>query len=135
MSYINIDDTNFINDINNRKEFIENLIENTDINNNNKDAERLNKLLEARRRAARAFHERNKDNEVYKQKQRENSKRVHNNDKERIIARVRANQRRNQEIEQLARLHELKEQGLITFEKMSIKDNHELLNNLEILGM
>ena len=31
--------------------------------------------------------------------------------------------------------HELKEQGLITFEKLSIKDNHELLNNLEILGM
>ena len=43
-------------------------------NNDNKEAERLNKLLEARRRAARAFHERNKDNEVYKQKQRDNSK-------------------------------------------------------------
>ena len=110
-------------------------MENTDINNNNKDAERLNKLLEARRRAARAFHERNKDNEVYKQKQRDNAKRVYQKDKERIIARVRANQRRNQEIEQLARLHELKEQGLITFEKLSLEDNHELLNNLEILGM
>ena len=110
-------------------------MENTDINNNNKDAERLNKLLEARRRAARAFHERNKDNEVYKQKQRDNAKRVYQKDKERIIARVRANQRRVQEMEQLERLHELKEQGLITFEKMSIKDNHELLNNLEILGV
>ncbi len=104
-------------------------------NNDNKEAERLNKLLEARRRAARAFHERNKDNEVYKQKQRDNAKRVYQKDKERIIARVRANQRRVQEIEQLERLHELKEQGLITFEKMSIKNNHELLNNLEILGM
>ena len=31
--------------------------------------------------------------------------------------------------------NELKEQGLITFEKLSIKDNHELLSNLEILGM
>ena len=110
-------------------------MENTDNNNNNKDAERLNKLLEARRRAARAFHERNKDNEVYKQKQRDNAKRVYQKDKERIIARVRANQRRVQEMEQLERLHELKEQGLITFEKMSIKDNHELLNNLKILGM
>jgi hypothetical protein len=110
-------------------------MENTDINNNNKDAERLNKLLEARRRAARAFHERNKDNEVYKQKQRDNAKRVYQKDKERIIARVRANQRRVQEMEQLERLHELKEQGLITFEKLSIKDNHELLNNLEILGV
>jgi len=86
-------------------------MENTNINNINK-----HKYLEARRRAARAFHERNKDNEVYKQKQRENSKRVYQRDKERIIARVRANQRRNQDIEQLVRLHELKEQGLITFE-------------------
>ena len=110
-------------------------MENTDINNDNKDAERLNKLLEARRRAARAFHERNKDNEVYKQKQRDNAKRVYQKDKERIIARVRANQRRVQEMEQLERLHELKEQGLITFEKLSIQDNHELLNNLEILGV
>ena len=80
-------------------------MENNDINNN-KEEERKNKLLEARRRAARAFHERNKDNEVYKQKQRENSKRVYQIDKERIIARVRANQRRVQELEQLERLHE-----------------------------
>ncbi len=49
------------------------------------------------------------------------------------MARVRANQRRNQDIEQLERLHELKEQGLVTFEQLSSKDNHELLNNLEIL--
>ena len=48
---------------------------------------------------------------------------------------MRANQRRNQDIEQLERLYELKEQGLITFEKLNLKDNHELLNNLEILGM
>ena len=112
-------------------------MENNDINNNNnnKEEERKNKLLEARRRAARAFHERNKDNEVYKQKQRDNAKRVYQKDKERIIARVRANQRRVQELEQLERLHELKEQGLITFEKLTLEDNHELLNNLEILGM
>jgi hypothetical protein len=102
---------------------------------NNKEDEKKQKNLEARRRAARAFHERNKDNELYKQKQRDNSKRVYQNDKERIIARVRANQRRNQEIEQLERLHELKQQGLITFEKLNLKDSHELLNNLEILGM
>ena len=104
-------------------------MENTIINNNNnnKDDENKYKYLEARRRAAKAFHERNKDNEVYKQKQRENSKRVYNNDKERIIARVRANQRRNQEIEQLARLHELKEQGLITFEKLTLENTMNYL--------
>ncbi len=77
------------------------------------------KKLEARRRAARAFHERNKNNEEYIMKQRANSKRVYQNDKERIIARVKANQRRNQEIEQLERLYEMKEQGLISFEKLT----------------
>jgi hypothetical protein len=46
-----------------------------------------------------------------------------------------ANQRRVQDPEPLERLHELKEQGLISFEKLSFKDNHELLYNLEILGM
>ena len=112
-------------------------MENNDINNNNnnKEEERKNKLLEARRRAARAFHARNKNNEEYKMKQRANSKRVYENDKERIIARVKANQRRNQEIEQLERLYEMKEQGLISFENLTLKDSHELLNNLEILGM
>jgi len=110
-------------------------MENTNTIINNKEDEKKQKNLEARRRAARASHERNKDNEVYKQKQRDNSKRVYQNDKERIIARVRANQRRNQEIEQLERLHELKQQGLITFEKLNLQDSHELLNNLEILGM
>ena len=41
-------------------------------------------------------------------KQRANSKRIYENYKERIIARVRANQRRHQELKQLERLHELK---------------------------
>ncbi len=91
---------------------------------------------EAQKKASRAFHDRNKDNEEYKQKKTEiKQKKSQEKDKERIIARVRANQRHNQEIEQLERLHELIEQGLITFEKLSIKDNHELLHNLEILGM
>ena len=75
------------------------------------------------------------DSEEYKQRQRVNSKKSYEKNREKVIARVRANQRRIQEIEQLERLHELKEQGLITFEKLSLKDNHELLSNLEILGM
>ena len=55
-------------------------MENTNTIINNKEDEKKQKNLEARRRAARAFHERNKDNEVYKQKQRNNSKRVYQND-------------------------------------------------------
>jgi hypothetical protein len=90
---------------------------------------------EAQKRALKAYHERHKDSEEYKQRNRDKAKRAYEKNKEYIIARVRANQRRHQELEQLERLHELKEQGLITFEKMTLKDNHELLNNLEILGM
>ena len=86
-------------------------------------------------KAVKAYRERNRDSEEYKQRQRVNSKKSYEKNREKVIARVRANQRRIQEIEQLERLHELKEQGLITFEKLSLKDNHELLNNLEILGM
>ena len=108
-------------------------INNDTIDNNKNKPKKIN--YEARRKASRAFHERNKDNEEYKKKQRENAKKAYEKDKERIIARVRANQRRKQELEQLERLHELKEQGLINFEKLSLNDNKVLLSNLEILGM
>jgi hypothetical protein len=111
-------------------------MENTNNNNNNtEDKPKKSKYTEAHKRAARAFHERNKDNEEYRRKQRENAKRMYEKDKERIIARVRANQRRHQELQQLERLNELREQGLISFQKLILKDNQELLSNLEILGM
>jgi hypothetical protein len=73
---------------------------------------------EAQLRAVKAFRERHRDSEENKIKQRANSKRSYEKNREKVIARVRANQRHNQEIEQLERLHELKEQGLITFEKL-----------------
>ena len=110
-------------------------MENTDIKNNNEEVKPKRVYTEAQIRAIKTYHQKHRDTEEFKQRQRVNSKKAYEKDKERIIARVRANQRRNQEIEQLERLHELKEQGLITFEKLSLKDNHELLNNLEILGM
>lgn len=105
-------------------------MENTIINN----TKPKKPCTEAQKRAAKAFHERNKNNEEYKQKQRANSKRCYQNDKERIIARVRTNQRRVQELEQLKTLNELKEKGFIIFKKLNLNDNHELFNNLEILG-
>ncbi len=75
---------------------------------------------EAHLRAVKAFRERNRDSEEYKIKQRANSKRSYEKNREKTKSRVRANQRRNQEIKQLERLHELKEKGLITFEKLSL---------------
>jgi hypothetical protein len=110
-------------------------MENTNIINNDEEVKHKRVYTEAQIKAVKAYRERNRDSEEYKQRQRVNSKKSYEKNREKVIARVRANQRRNQEIEQLERLHELKEQGLITFEKLSLKDNHELLNNLEILGM
>ncbi len=62
-------------------------------------------LKETQLRAVKAFRERNRDSEKYDIK-RANSKRSYEKHREKVIARVRANQRRNQEIEQLERLHE-----------------------------
>ena len=103
--------------------------------NNNEEVKPKRVYTEAQIKAVKAYRERNRDSEEYKQRQRVNSKKSYEKNREKVIARVRANQRRIQEIEQLERLHELKEQGLITFEKLTLKDNHELLSNLEILGM
>ena len=111
-------------------------MENNNINNtNNEEVKPKRVYTEAQKRALKAYHERRKDSEEYKQKNRDKAKRAYEKNKEYIIARVRANQRRVQELQQLEKLYELREQGLITFEKMTLKDNHELLNNLEILGM
>ena len=104
-------------------------------NINNDEIKPKRVYTEAQIRAVKVFRDRHRDSEEYKIKQRANSKRSYDKNKEKVIARVRANQRRHQELEQLERLYELKEQGLITFEKLSLKDSHELLNNLEILGM
>jgi hypothetical protein len=136
-------------------------MENTDINNNNEEVIKPKKgTSEAQKRAMKKYHNKMKDNEEYKQKLREASKKslkkhydAHKDEeefkqkcrdkskqsyerhKENVIARVRAYQRRCQEIQQLEKLHELKEQGFITFEKLTLKDNQELMSNIEILGM
>jgi hypothetical protein len=109
-------------------------MENTD-NINNEKVKPKRVYTKAQQKASKVYHEKNKDNEEYKQRNRDKAKRAYEKNKEYIIARVRANQRRIQELQQLEKLYELKAQGLITFEKLSLKDNHELLDNLEILGM
>jgi len=111
-------------------------MENNDINNNNNEEVKPKRVYtEAQKRALKAYHERHKDSEDYKQRNRDKAKEHMKKNKEYIIARVRENQRRVQELQQLEKLYELEAQGLITFEKLSLKDNSELLNNLEILGM
>jgi hypothetical protein len=96
-------------------------MENNNINNNNNEEVKPKRVYtKAQQKASKAYHERNKDNEEYKQRNRDKAKKAYEKNKEYIIARVRANQRRVQELQQLEKLHELKEQGLITFKKMTV---------------
>jgi len=136
-------------------------MENIDINNNNEEVIKPKKVTsEAQKRAMKKYHNKMKDNEEYKQKTqeaikkclkkyydahkdeeefkqkcRDKSKESYERHKENVIARVRAYQRRCQEIQQLEKLHELKQQGVINFDKLTLKDNQELMTNLEILGI
>ena len=81
------------------------------------------------------YYDAHKDEEELKQKCRDKSKKSYERHKEDVIARVRAYQRRCQEIQQLEKLHELKQQGVINFDKLTLKDNQQLMTNLEILGI
>ncbi len=51
-----------------------------------------------------------------------------------MITRVRLYQKRNKELEQLERLNEFKERGLISY-KLKANEQKELLEILEILGL
>ena len=115
-------------------------MENTDIINNDNNLstqteEKVKKpITEAHRKAIKAYYEKHKNTEEYKLKNREHAKKQYEKDKQKVITRVRLYQKRNKDLAQLERLHELKEQGLITF-NLNAQDQQELLENLEILGL
>ena len=96
--------------------------------------EEIQAKVEKQRAFAMAYYNKHKDTEEYKEKNREHAKTQYNKDKEKVIARVRLNQKRIKDTIQLERLNELKEQGLITFNLDSMS-KQELLANLEILGV
>jgi hypothetical protein len=96
--------------------------------------EEIQAKVEKQRAFAMAYYNKHKDTEEYKEKNREHAKTQYNKDKEKVIARVRLNQKRIKDTIQLERLNELKEQGLITFNLDSMS-KEELLSNLEILGV
>ena len=71
-------------------------MENTNLNNNVQEVKPKRLYTKAQQKASKVYHEKNKDNEEYKQKNRDKAKRAYEKNKEYIIARVRANQRRVQ---------------------------------------
>ena len=96
--------------------------------------EEIQARVEKQRAFAMAYYNKHKDSEEYKEKNRKHAKEQYNQDKDKVIARVRLNQKRIKDTIQLERLNELKEQGLITFNLDSMS-KQELLANLEILGV
>jgi len=96
--------------------------------------EEIQAKVEKQRAFAMAYYNKHKDSEEYKEKNRKHAKEQYNKDKDKVIARVRLNQKRIKDTIQLERLNELKEQGLITFNLDSMS-KQELLANLEILGV
>ena len=110
-------------------------MENTDITTIINNETKVKKpASEAQMRASKKFYEKHKNTEEYKQKNREHAKEQYQKNRENVIARVRLNQKRKQGIEQLERLYELKQQGLITFKELNDQGYQELLANLDILG-
>ena len=108
------------------------------INDNNVSTQTEEKVkktsTEAQRNAQKVYYEKHKNTEEYKQKNRAHAKEQYQKDKQKVITRVRLYQKRHKELEQLERLYEMKEQGLISF-NLNAKGQQELLENLEILGL
>ena len=93
------------------------------------------KSTEAQLIAAKRYYEMHKNTEEYKRKNREHAKQQYQKNRENVIARVRLNQKRKQGIEQLERLYELKQQGLITTKELNDDGYQEVLMNFEISGL
>ena len=102
-------------------------MENTDITTIiNKEIKVKKPASEAQMRASKKFYEKHKNTEEYKQKNREHAKEQYQKNRENVIARVRLNQKRKQGIEQLERLYELKQQGIISFKELNDQGYQEL---------
>ena len=105
-------------------------MENTDITIKTKKP-----ISEAQTRAQQKYIQKIKDNEDHKEYKRKNAKRYYENNKEHVINRVKNYQHKKVSMAQLERLHELKEQGLITFNSMTEEGFEVLLDNLTMLGL
>jgi hypothetical protein len=92
-------------------------------------------ISEAQKRAHKKYIQKIKDNEEHKEYMRQNAKRYYENNKEHVIHRVRNYQDKKNNMAQLERLHELKEQGVITFNSMTDEGFEVLLDNLKMLGL
>ena len=120
-------------------------MENTnDINNSTAEAaepEVKKKISQALKEGQKRYYNKIKSNPEFQELRRAYSKKHYDNNKAKVIERVRNYQARVQDIEQLERLHELQQQGLIHVQTGELtqeqydKYNNRLLNRLAHLHL
>ena len=112
---------------------------NNEINNNNNNNEIQivkKKSSKAMKEGQKRYYNKMKDDPEFQEKRRAYSKKHYDNNKQKVIERVRNYQRNVVEIEQLERLYELQQEGLIDLytgdmsEDEYDKYNERLLNKL-----
>ena len=97
------------------------------------------KTSEAMKEAQKRYYNKKKENPEFQAVRREYSKKHYNNNKEKVIDRVRSYQRRVTELEQIERLYELQQEGLLDLHRGDMteeeydKYNRRLLNKLNLI--
>jgi hypothetical protein len=105
-------------------------------NNDNNEIIVQKKTSQAMKEAQKRYYNKKKENEEFQERRRADSKKHYDNNKEKVIARVRNYQRNVADFEQLERLYELQQEGLIDVytgdmtEEEYDKYNQRLLNQL-----
>ena len=119
-------------------------MENTDneINNNNNENQIVKKKSsKAMKEGQKRYYNKMKDDPEFQEKRRAYSKKHYDNNKQKVIARVRSYQQQVTELEQIERLYELQQEGLIDVytgdmsEEEYEKYNERLLNKLSHLHL
>jgi hypothetical protein len=72
--------------------------------------------------AQKRYYNKKRENEEFQERRRAYSKKHYDNNKEKVINRVQNYQRKVLELEQLERLYELQQQGLINYDTGKIND-------------
>ena len=114
---------------------------NNENNNNNENKIVKKKTSEAMKEAQKRYYNKKKENPEFLERRRAYFRKHYDNNKEKVIARVRNYQRQVIELEQIERLYELQQEGLIDVhtgdmtEEEYDKYNRKLLNKLSHLHL
>ena len=114
-------------------------MENNNIENNNNNEVEKKKSSKAMKEGQKRYYNKMKSDPEFQEKRRAYSRKHYDNNKEKVISRVRNYQKQVMELEQIERLYELQQEGLIDVhtgdmtEEEYNKYNQRLLNKLSVL--